>query len=293
MAFIPLKVIRRDSDAVLGVDGESQTLIANSVGRLKVSQWPGAFTATSGSIVAATTVVGPVDVSRAGAASVSVTGTFTGVNFIFEVSNDAGVSFVAIPAQRVDTGAMSTTSGVVATNNIMWDVTPFLGVTLFRVRATAWVSGSAVITIVPGAIAVENVVQLAPSTNAIGSVTGTVTANQGSLLIPTTIFVNSAATTNATVIKASGGTLYSLNINNINAAARFVKIYNLAVAPTVGTSVPSITIPVPPSSATSFTFGAIGVRFGTGISLAITGLATDADATVVAASEIKVIASFI
>ena len=289
MAFIPLKVIRRDSDAVLGADGESQTLTQNSVGRLKVSQWPGAFNATSGSIVAATTIIGPVDISRAGAATVSVSGTFTGVNFVFEVSNDAGLTYIAMPAQRIDTGGFVTSTGVIATSNLAWDVTPFIGVGLFRVRATAWVSGSAVITIVPGAVAVENIVQVAPSTNAIG----TVVSNQGSLLIPTTVFVNSAATTNATVIKASGGTLYSLNINNINAAARFVKIYNLAVAPTVGTSVPSITIPVPPSSATSFTFGAIGVRFGTGISLAITGLATDADATVVAASEIKVIASII
>lgn len=220
MAFLPLKVFRRDNDGTLGVDGDSQSLYNNSVGRLKVSQWPGAFNATAGSIIAATTVVGPVDVSRAGAATVSVSGTFTGVNFIFEVSNDAGVSYSAIPGQRIDTGVMSTTSGVIATSTLMWDITPLLGVTLFRVRATAWATGTAVVTIVPGATAVENVVQLAPSTNAIGAVTlastvvsGTVTANGGTPFATPTVTLT--GDTGAKVATGNGATVTNANAKGV------------------------------------------------------------------------------
>src|SRR5690242_4134795 len=48
----------------------------------------------------------------------------------------------------------------------------------------------------------------------------------------------SAATTNATNIKASAGQVYGYDIYNNNAAVRFVKFYNKATAPTVGTDTP-------------------------------------------------------
>jgi hypothetical protein len=131
----------------------------------------------------------------------------------------------------------------------------------------------------------------------VGTVTttasGTVTANQGTLVAPTASAINSAATTNATSVKATAGTVYSVTASNINAAARYVKLYNLATAPTVGTSTPVLTIPIPPGSAVNISFGATGYRFATGIGLAITGAAADSDTTAVAANEIKVITSYI
>ncbi|CAB5220350.1 hypothetical protein UFOVP233_54 [uncultured Caudovirales phage] len=105
---------------------------------------------------------------------------------------------------------------------------------------------------------------------------------------PTTGFYNSAATTNATSVKTSAGTVYGVTVSNINAAARFLKLYNLAVAPTVGTSVPVLTIPIPAASVVNVPLGTIGARFTTGIAFAITAAAADADTTVVAANEIKV-----
>ena len=110
---------------------------------------------------------------------------------------------------------------------------------------------------------------------------------------PTASIITSAATTNATSIKASAGTLYSITCSNAGAAAVFVKLYNLAAAPTVGTSSIALTIPIAASSVVTIPLGAQGMRFGTGIALAITNLVTEADATAVAANQVKVLTSYI
>jgi hypothetical protein len=101
--------------------------------------------------------------------------------------------------------------------------------------------------------------------------------------------INSAATTNAQVVKASPARLMSVAANNINAAARFLKLYDKATAPTLGTDVPVLTIPIPAGGIVSMSLGAVGVDFSAGLSIAITALGTDADTTAVAANEIKAV----
>lgn len=110
---------------------------------------------------------------------------------------------------------------------------------------------------------------------------------------PTVSSINSAATTNATVVKGSAGTVYGVLLSNINAAARFVKFYNKATAPTVGTDTPIITIQIPANTTLNFPIGELGLRFTTGIGLAITANAADSDTTAVAVSEIKVVTTYI
>ncbi len=95
----------------------------------------------------------------------------------------------------------------------------------------------------------------------------------------------SAASTNATSVKASAGTLYSINAYNNGATAAYLKLFNLAVAPTVGTSVAVMTIMLPAASGSNITLPATGVAFGTGISFSITGVGTTADTTAVAAAQ--------
>lgn len=126
------------------------------------------------------------------------------------------------------------------------------------------------------------------SVTASGTVTATVTGGTTLPVTPTQTFTNSAATTNATSTKASAGTVWSVVATNTNAAARFLKLYNLAAAPTVGTSVPALTLAIPAGGVLQIDGGSNGIRFGTGISWALTTLGTDADATAVAAGEIKV-----
>ena len=109
---------------------------------------------------------------------------------------------------------------------------------------------------------------------------------------PTTFTLNSAATTNATAVKTSAGVVYSMMLSNSGAAVAFVKLYNKASAPTVGTDIPVMTVAVPATGSYSPDFSAVGYTFTTGIALAITNLSTDADATAVTAGQVKVALTF-
>lgn len=103
----------------------------------------------------------------------------------------------------------------------------------------------------------------------------------------TTFRLLAAATTNATVVKASAGQLYAYYIFNASAAAKFVKLYNKATAPTVGTDTPIITLPIAAGAAVSLDVNE-GIPFSAGIGLAITGAVADADVTAVAANDVIV-----
>lgn len=109
---------------------------------------------------------------------------------------------------------------------------------------------------------------------------------------PTSTFTNSAASTNATLTKGSAGTLWSMLATNNGAAIRYLKLYNKATLPTVGTDIPVLTIPIPIGGMVQVDGGANGLRFSLGIGFAITGAAADADTTIIGASEVKVGATF-
>lgn len=94
-----------------------------------------------------------------------------------------------------------------------------------------------------------------------------------------------AGSTNATVVKAIPGKVFKVIVNNVNAAVRYLKFYNTAAAPTVGTTVPVLTLAIPAASVQQFDFGDNGALFSTGISFATTTEATDAGTTGISASE--------
>lgn len=96
--------------------------------------------------------------------------------------------------------------------------------------------------------------------------------------------VISAATTNATLVKSTAGNVYSIWASNTSTSVRYLKLYNMTTAPTVGTSVPVITLPIPASWCGDLNVGTHGIGFSTGISLAITGAYADADTTALAAA---------
>src|SRR5262249_50944180 len=121
---------------------------------------------------------------------------------------------------------------------------------------------------------------LAPGTNTIGYVSAQ-PKTTGGLSVARVV---SAASTNATVVKASAGQVYGWFLSNTNAAARYCKIYNKATAPTVGTDVPILTLLIPAGGAANTEFSN-GIAFATGIGLALTTGATDADTGAVAANE--------
>lgn len=96
--------------------------------------------------------------------------------------------------------------------------------------------------------------------------------------------MSSAATTNATSAKASAGDVFTIVGENVAATVLYLKLYNKATAPTVGTDTPFLTLALKATSAFSFTFPAL--YFSTGIAYALTVGAADADTTAVAAGDI-------
>jgi len=101
----------------------------------------------------------------------------------------------------------------------------------------------------------------------------------------------SAATTNATSVKGSAGQVYTILAHNTNAAVRYLKLYNKATAPTVGSDTPVLTLPIPGNTAGAgfvLDTGGMGIAFGTGIGFALTTGVADADTGAVAANEIVV-----
>lgn len=95
----------------------------------------------------------------------------------------------------------------------------------------------------------------------------------------------SAATTNATSVKTTGGRIKGWYIYNNTASVKVVKLYNKATSPTVGTDTPFLTIPVAANSDAAFTSNN-GISFSTGIALAVTAGIADADVAAVAANDI-------
>lgn len=219
-------------------------------------------------------------------AAIQVTGVFT-ATLVVQASLD-GVNWVTLggtPLVNINTAAYAaniTAAGI-------WQADP-AGFAYIRVTCSAYTSGTAVVTLIQtagvGLVALD--APLPTGANVIGTVNATTTP-----LAATAFSLNSAATTNATSVKATAGSLYTLNITNFSAAAKFVKLYNKATAPTVGTDVPLQTIEVAANASRQIEYGALGVRFTTGIGYAITGLQPDADATAVAAGDVKVHGSYV
>ena len=91
-----------------------------------------------------------------------------------------------------------------------------------------------------------------------------------------------ANSTNATSVKASAGDLFRIELTA--AAAVFLKLYNKASAPTVGTDTPIWTRKLVVGD-NVFAFPG-GHYFSTGIAYALTGVAADNDTTAVAANDV-------
>lgn len=297
-AFAPGNVemiggVRKDADmSPVSADGDVHPLVFEETGRLKVATYPGSVSVGGGNIVAnGGTVV--LDVSRYSNLMIHCKGTFAGANCTFEGSIDGATTWFAVQAIRSNANTVELTTGALsAAPAYAWELS-VNGLSHFRVRATAFTSGTQVWVFQPGTYATEPI----PGAQVTGTqpVSGTLTSagtTTNTPATPTASIVNSAATTNGTVVKASAGTLYSITASNTNAAARYVKLYNSASV-TVGTTAVALTIPVPPGAVVTIPFGSQGMRFGTGICLSITGAAADGDTTAVAANEIKVLTSYI
>jgi hypothetical protein len=101
----------------------------------------------------------------------------------------------------------------------------------------------------------------------------------------TSTHYTSAATTNATLVKAGAARLYNVCAINTSASDRFIKFYNKATAPVPGTDTPLKVFKVPANGVMLWDME-IGSSFPLGIGFAITALIADLDATAIGAGEI-------
>jgi hypothetical protein len=100
-----------------------------------------------------------------------------------------------------------------------------------------------------------------------------------------------ANTTNATSIKGSAGTVGFLSFQNKDASPVYVKFYDKASAPTVGTDTPVAVFMVPGNASGTGNNPPLppqGLAFATGIAMAVTAGIADADTTAVPASAVTV-----
>ena len=137
---------------------------------------------TTGAITTSTTTITVTDLTGIGSATVQISGTHAGINMTFESSADAGTTWFPVQAMNQSTNVLTTAgvTGVVTTNaTVVWTVSPLLGQSQFRVRATAFTSGS-------GAIVIHPSTQFVALPISSQTVTGTVTANINTVTVGAT-----------------------------------------------------------------------------------------------------------
>ena len=274
--------IRSDSDAATAANGDYTTIKLDEEGRLKVATKPASYTATTGDVTTSTSTI-PINTERFSNLMIHCNGTFAGINCTFEGSlnstNGTDGNWFTVQAIRSNANTIETTTGALsAAPAYAWELS-VNALKYFRIRATARTSGTQSWTLVPGTYATEPIpgAQVSGTQPLSGTVTATVTAGTVNPVVPATPYIlNSAATTNGALILTGTSGLQAFYASNTGASAAFVKLYNKATAPTVGTDTPAMILPVPAAVAgvpgvCSLPIGFAGFRFALGLGIAITG----------------------
>jgi hypothetical protein len=219
-------------------------------------------------------------VSTAGYESLVVQITSAGsATTVIEGSHDGGTTWTTIIGQNLGALANAVASAAAVGLYQYPCCAP-----LMRQRVSVYTSGTVNVIPVLRDAPMEPVINITSvgSITQIGQISAAVASNSTTL-----VRVKAAATTNATSVKTTAGNLYGGILSNTTASNLFVKFYNKASAPTVGTDTPYFTTMVPANGVIELNLVAdIGVRFATGIAYAITGAVADSDTTAVTADAI-------
>jgi hypothetical protein len=320
--------VRSDAGgAIAGTDGDYSPLQVDASGALRVTGGGGGTEYTEDAAAAANPVGGasilvrsdtPSTITGTDGDNVAQRGTNYGAAYV-QLVTSAGAYIDSVGGgtqYAVDAALGSTPTGTLAVairDDSLSTLTPVEGDAIgLRVDANGalWTTVSGTVTVgthavtqsgtwnvtvnaaLPagtnniGDVDVLSLPALAAGTNAVGDV-GIIGRTSGGLTLSRTL---SAASTNATSVKASAGQVFWIYATNTNAAARFLKLYNKSSAPTVGSDTPVLTLLIPGNAAgAGFHLQTpLGLTFGTGIAFALTTGIADADTAAVAANEIVV-----
>lgn len=196
-------------------------------------------TSTTGTVTTATSAVTTGDIGAFNNVTVVVYGTYAGVNITFEVSPDAGTTWVSIVGSRLDGTGTEASTGVLPANTTRgWEFT-LPAVNRFRVRATAWTSGTANVIIAAGSMPLEPVVNAIFTkppynqksyTNANVAYAGVTEANPN--LTPVTDGVAAAGAANFTVTAGKRLRIQTIYVAFKGAAATATQVnFNLRANP--------------------------------------------------------------
>lgn len=241
-----------------------------------------------------------VDVSQAASVTIGIKNTGSAAMaaglFTFEASlnstNGTDGDWFAVQGIRSNSNTIESTTVALAlaaatANPYAWTVSTD-GVAWFRIRVSTALTASSIAAVslyrtsfpsepIPGIATHPVTISGTPAvTVSSGAITNTPAAG-------TAFGLTGAATTNATVIKATAGKLYELSIFNPTAALIYIKLFNKGTAPVPGTDLPFMTISVPINGNVNVEFGAIGKQFSTGISIATTAGPLGTDVAVIGA----------
>lgn len=229
----------------------------------------------AGSVTAAGTIFS-IDTTGYASIAVQVTNAGVGSTVSYEASND-NATWIAVAGMSVATSgstpvaSSSTAAGILAFPcQAKW----------FRARVTAYGSGTVAATYALRKTPIN--VTVSPWSAGVGA---GVTVSSLSVNAPGIARIASAATTNATSVKAGSGVLTDIFAANTSAAVRYLKLYNKASAPIVGIDTPIMTLPIPAGGSIAPRIG-FALGFSSGIAYAITGGIADNDATAVAANDV-------
>jgi hypothetical protein len=155
-----------------GADGVAQDVTAANPLPVSVAakQAP-----TAGTIVNATSTITATDLTGIGGATISIYGTYAGVNFTVEAFDGVNWYVIAFrPASNTVNPIPILTTGIITANSaLLYETTLLLGTQQLRVRALNYTSGTANVIIEPSA-------QFAPmfvTTNGTSTVTGSVSVS--------------------------------------------------------------------------------------------------------------------
>lgn len=292
--------IRSDSDTPTANDGDYTILKMDEEGRLKVASKPASYPDITGDITAIQATIGtPVaggtvsgDVSRSSNVMAFCTGTFVGVNCTFEGSLEAtgDTNWFGLQAIRSNANTIETTTGALsAAPAYAWEMS-VNALRRIRVRATARTSGTQSWRFVQGTYATEPIP--AAQVSATQPISGTVTVTS-TRITPnaadghsSAYHLISAASTNDALVLTGARSIGLIAATNINAAIRYLKVYNKATAPT-SADTPIMTIALKPGETTFVDANSpircslgIGIRLTTGIAVADTGAVAAAEHSV-------------
>jgi len=209
-----------------------------------------------------------INCSHFNSVTLQLTGTWAG-SIQLQFSND-GTNWNAWPTLQNSGGLLST-----FTTNGIYSIS-VMG-KYVRIQCTAYTSGTITANVVLSAA-------YTPYSNT-NSFTISPLSTQGAV---SSHHLISAATTNATSVTTTQTTINNAVFSNNGATVAYVKLYNKASAPTVGTDTPAATILVPINGTVVLGGGYAGTRFSLGVAYAITGGMAVADATAVAATQVSV-----